>query len=225
MTTLLEMTRKTDKQIQLDVLAEIDRDWRFKQAELGVEVDDGIVTLLGTVSSYVKLTDAARVAAGIPDVRGVANKLSVQVSPELALDDTGIAKRVRNALEWATDVPDTRIETVVRNGIVTLTGTVDHWHQRRSAVDAIGRIAGMRFVNDHIVVKPEPRTDQAIFEDIRAALVRRLPWASKVIDLTVTNGADTLMGTVARSNDRDEAQLVAWMSSGVSDVTNRIVVK
>jgi len=55
--------------------------------------------------------------------------------------------------------------------------------------------------------------------------VRRLPWASKVIDLTVTNGAVTLMGTVARSNDRDEAQLVAWMSSGVSDVTNRIVVK
>lgn len=225
MTTLLEVTRKTDKQIQLDVLAEIDRDWRFKQAELGVEVDDGIVTLLGTVSSYLKLAEAARIASGIPDVRAVANKLSVQVSPELALDDTGIAKRVRNALEWATDVPDTRIETVVRNGIVTLTGTVDHWHQRRAATDAIGRTAGMRFVNDHIVVKPEPRSDEAIFEDIRTALARRLPWASKSIDLTVTNGVVTLMGTVARSIDGEEAQLAAWISRGVSDVTNRIVVK
>lgn len=225
MTTLLEVTRKTDKQIQLDVLAEIDRDWRFKPAELGVEVDDGIVTLLGTVSSYVKLAEAARIASGIPDVRAVANKLSVQVSPELAIDDTGIAKRVRSALEWAADVPDTRIETVVRNGIVTLTGTVDHWHQRRAAADAIGRIAGMRFMNDHIMVKPEPRSDQAIFEDIRATLVRRLPWASKAIDLTVTNGVVTLMGTVARSIDRDEAQLAAWISRGVSDVSNRIVVR
>lgn len=223
--TTLEMTRKSDKQIQLDVLAEIDRDWRFKPAELGVEVDDGIVTMLGTVSSYVKLTDAARIAAGIPDVRGVANKLSVQVSPDLALDDTGIAKRVRSALEWATDVPDPKIDTVVRNGIVTLTGTVDHWYERRTAADAVGRIAGVRSVNDHIVVKPEPRSDQAIFEEIRAALARRLPWASKGIDLTVTNGAVIIMGTVPRFSDRDEAQLVAWMSRGVSDVANRIVVK
>lgn len=225
MTTLLEARRKTDTRIQLEVLAEIGRDWRFEPAEIGVEVDDGIVTLLGTVSSYVKLTEAARIAAGIPDVRAVANKLSVQVTPELALDDTGIAKRVRSALEWATDVPDTKIETVVRNGIVTLTGTVDHWHQRRAATDAIGRIAGMRFVNDHIVVKPEPRSDQAIFEDIRTALARRLPWASEEIDLTVTNGAVTLMGTVPRAIDSDEARLVAGISRGVSEVTNRIVVK
>lgn len=224
MTTLTETDRKTDRQIQLDVLAEIDRDWRFKHAELGVEVDDGIVTLLGTVSSYVKVAEAARIASGIPGVRAVANKLTVQVSPDLAIDDTGVAKRVRAALEWA-DVPDTKIETVVRKGIVTLTGTVDHGYERQAAVDAVARIAAVRSIDDHIVVKPEPRSDQAIFEEIRSALARRLPWSSKAIDLTVTNGVVTLMGTVPRFMDRHDAQLTAWMSRGVSDVQNRIVVQ
>lgn len=224
MATLIETDRRTDKQIQLDVLAEIDRDWRFKHAELGVEVDDGIVTLLGTVSSYVKVAEAARIASGIAGVRAVANKLTVQVAPDLALDDTGIAKRVRSALEW-TDVPDTKITTVVRNGVVTLTGTVDHGYERRAAVDAVARIAAVRSINDQLVVKPSPRPDQAIFEEIRAALGRRLPWASKAIDLTVTNGAVTLMGTVPRFMDRDEAQHTAWLSHGVTDVTNRIVVQ
>lgn len=42
---------KTDSQLRQDVIDEIERDWRFKAAELGVEVDQGVVTLTGTVSS------------------------------------------------------------------------------------------------------------------------------------------------------------------------------
>ena len=57
---LTKTAPKTDKQIQLDVLADIARDFRFKPAEIGVEVDAGIVTLTGTVSSYPKLGLAAR---------------------------------------------------------------------------------------------------------------------------------------------------------------------
>lgn len=70
--TLTKTSPKTDKQIQLDVLAEIARDNRFKPTELGVEVDAGVVTLIGTVSSYPKLEQAAEIAGDVPGVKDVA---------------------------------------------------------------------------------------------------------------------------------------------------------
>lgn len=57
------------------MLAEIARDSRFKPTELCVEVDAGVVTLIGT------------------------NKLTVEIAPYAARDDTRIARAVRTALE------------------------------------------------------------------------------------------------------------------------------
>src|SRR6185295_819970 len=118
---------KSDSQLRQDVIDEIERDWRFKRAELGIEVDQGIVTLTGTVSSYPKLVAAADIAADIAGTKGVANELTVH-TPDLARpNDTELASAVCGALKWDVDVPDEKIEVIVRNGIVTLKGTVDYW--------------------------------------------------------------------------------------------------
>jgi len=98
--TYTKTPRKTDKQIQLNVLAEIARDFRFKPAELRVEVDAGVVTLTGTVTSYPTLALAAEIAGNVPSVKDVANKLTVEIAPHAVRDDTRIAQAVRNALEY-----------------------------------------------------------------------------------------------------------------------------
>ena len=94
--TITQTVPKTDRQIQLDVLADIARDFYFKPAEIGVEVDDGIVTLTGTVSSYFKIGEAATIASMVPGVRDIANKLVVGLD-RAPRDDTAIARAVRNA--------------------------------------------------------------------------------------------------------------------------------
>lgn len=213
---------KSDRQVQLDVIAEIERDWRFKPAEVGVEVDNGIVTLTGTVSSYLKMGEAADIAARVTGVKGVANELTVQLPGATRHDDTKLAQSVRSALIWDEVAPDTRIETIVRNGIVTLKGTVDYWYQRKSAVDVVKRLAGVTGVNDHIVIAPPARQDQELFSEVRAALVRRLPLEH--IDVTVDGGVVTLMGTVTSYTTRRDAEDVAWWTTGVKDVTNKITV-
>ena len=218
--TLIQTRSKTDRQIQLDVLAEIDRDFRFKPAEVGVEVDGGIVTLTGTVSSYVKLGAAADIAASVPGVRDVANKLTVEISGMPARDDTSIARAVRNALEWDVVVPEDRIESIVRHGIVTLKGTVDYWYQRKSASDAVSRLAGVVSVNDHIVIVPPVRTDYDIHDELKRALVRRFPLED--LDVAVDKGVVTLMGTVPAYRIRRESESVAWATRGVTDVMNKI---
>ena len=219
--TLVKDRSKTDKQIQLDVLADIARDIRFKPAEIGVEVDDGIVTLTGTVSSYLKVGDAADIATMVPGVKDVANKLTVSLlgAPR---DDTAIARAVRNSLEWDVTVPEEKIESIVRNGIVTLKGTVDYWYQRKAAADAVARLLGVISVNNHIVVAPPVRTDHDIHADLKSALIRRYPFDE--IDVAVDKGLVILQGTVPTYRVRREAEQLAWATRGVKDVTNKLSV-
>lgn len=213
---------KTDREIQLDVLAEIARDVRFKPAELGVEVDAGVVTLTGTVTSYPKLAAAAEIAGDVPGVKDVANKLMVEIAPYAVRDDTRIAQAVRNALEWDTTVPEERIDSVVRNGAVTLTGTVDFWYERKAAADAVRNLLGVKFVNNHIVIAQRTHGDAAIQEEIKRALLRRFPLHG--LDVTVLRGIATLTGEVFSYRNRHDAENIAWNTSGVKDVLNKIQV-
>jgi osmotically-inducible protein OsmY len=219
---LTKMRPKTDKDIQLDVLAEIARDLRFKPAELGVEVDAGVVTLVGTVTSYSKLAAAAEIAGDVPGVKDVANKLTVEIAPYAVRDDTRIAQAVRNALEWDTTVPEERIDSVVRNGAVTLTGTVDFWYERQAAADTVRNLLGVKFVNNHIVIAQRTHGDAAIQEEIKRALLRRFPLHG--LDVTVLRGIATLTGEVFSYRNRNDAENIAWNTLGVKDVLNRIQV-
>lgn len=219
---VITAAKRTDRQIQQDVLAELNRDWRFKPAEVGVEVDSGIVTLTGTVSSYLKLGQAAEVAVNVPGVKDVANKLTVELAGTLARDDTGIARAVRDALEWDVVVPDEHIDSIVRAGVVTLSGTVDYWFQRKTAQEAVARLSGVKGVNDHIVIKPPARTDEQMYREIKEALKRRFPFDD--IDLAVEKGTAILMGKVPSYYVRREAENVAWSTTGLKDVTNKLEV-
>ena len=120
-------------------------------------------------------------------------------------------------------MPEERIDSIVREGVVTLKGTVDHWGERMAARDAVAKITGVRYVNDHLVVSPAPpRGDQQIFDDIKAALRRRSPVDD--IDVAVDRGAVTLMGKVLWYGLRQRAEQAAWSTPGVRSVVNKILV-
>jgi len=218
--TLVRELPKTDHHIQLDVIAEIERDWRFKPAEIGVEVDHGVVTLSGTVSSYLKVGEAADVATRVPGVKDVANKLIVRPPDSIFMDDTKIAQAVRNSLVWDSAVPEERIDSVVRNGVVTLRGTVDYWYQRRSAVEVVKRITGVLNVNDHIIVTPPERADVQMFDELKDAIRRRFPMER--IDATVDHATVTLMGEVPSYYIYRETADLASSTTGVKHVINKL---
>lgn len=216
-------TFKTDAQLRQDVIDEIERDWRFKPAELGVEVDAGIVTLTGTVSSYPKLIAAADIAAEIAGTKGVANELRVRAPGTGLMNDAELASNVRKTLAWDVDVPDERVEVIVRNGAVTLKGNVSYWYQKRAAADAIAGLSGVAAVNNYISVVPRTLSDGDIRLGIEKAIERRLPLASPHIKVDVKDGSVTLTGNVQFYGDRLQAGKAAWMAEGVREVENKVV--
>jgi osmotically-inducible protein OsmY len=151
----------TDMQIQQGVLDELKWDARVDPASVGVTVDDGIVTLGGTVGSYAERMAADEATHRVPGVRDVANELEVRLPDTLQRTDTEIARAVRWALEWDVFVPDQLIGSSVSNGWVTLEGTVEKARQRHDVERAVRNLAGVRGVTNHISVEASAGTSVA----------------------------------------------------------------
>ena len=122
----MEPAKKTDAQIQRDVLDELKWDMRVKETDIGVEVKGRIVTLTGRVDSWTQRLAAQEAAHRVSSILDVANDVRVKLPGTSERSDTDVAQAVRSALEWDVLVPQERIRTSVTNGVVTLEGTVHY---------------------------------------------------------------------------------------------------
>lgn len=78
----------------------------MKAAEIGVAVQDGIVTLTGTVDGYFKKKEAEDAAKNVAGVKAVVEKIEVKYGSSWAeKDDNEIAAEVVNALNWNGRIP------------------------------------------------------------------------------------------------------------------------
>jgi osmotically-inducible protein OsmY len=213
---------KSDARIRQDVLEELERYWHFKPAEIGVEVDAGVVTLTGTVSSYAKVLDAADVTATITGVRGVANELVVRKTGVGASRDTDVAAAVSDAFRRDLSLNDEAVDVIVRDGVVTLRGNVRYWYQRDAAMEDARRTVGVVVVRDEIRIVPPTRTDGDIKDEIRSSIARLIPLAAEHISVDVRRGVVTLRGNVAFRSDKLQADRSAWMTEGVRSVVNSL---
>jgi osmotically-inducible protein OsmY len=162
------MVKKTDVQIHHDVLEELKWDSRVDETEVGVQVNNGVVTLTGTVAGWAKRVAAQEAAQRVIGVLDVANDLKVRVPGTRT--DTDIAHAVRQALEWDVFVPDDKIRSTVSDGWVTLDGTVDRVSQREDAERAVRNLFGVRGITNMIALEvTTPVTD-----DVRKAIEQTL---------------------------------------------------
>ena len=90
---------KTDREIlEFMVIEELKRDSHVDETDVAVEVNNGLVRLTGTVSSYaqkIAAQDAARRVMGVLDV---ANEIQVSVPGGQARTDMEIEQALRRAL-------------------------------------------------------------------------------------------------------------------------------
>ena len=142
---------RTDEDIQLDVLAELEWDTRVGPNEIGVIVKDGVVTLTGWVDSYIKKLAAREAALRVDGVKAVADEIEVRLPGVAARTDADIAAAARQALERDADLPVEHIHS----GTVILTGTVRAWAEREEAERVAWRGAGVTKVENHITIKPD----------------------------------------------------------------------
>jgi osmotically-inducible protein OsmY len=224
--TMTNAVKKTDTQIHHDVLEELKWDSRVDETEVGVEVDSGVVTLTGTVTSWAKRMAAQEAARRVIGVLDVANDITVKVPGGRGRTDTEVAQAVRRALEWDVYVPDEKITTTVSNGVVTLEGHVESWSQRVDAERAVRNLQGVKGVVSRILVVmlPTPVTAD-VRHSIEQALERRAEREARRIHVDVKDGTAILTGSVHTWAERKSVVAAARFTPGVRAVEDRLITE
>ena len=140
--------------------------------------------------------------------------------------DEQLKKDVILELRWEPTVTSTNIDVATSNGVVTLSGTVPHYAEKRAAERATQRVEGVKAIAEELEVNligVHKRAD----EDIAKAVVSSLDWHIWVpsqVQATVENGWVTLTGSVKWGYERDSAVDAVRFLSGVNGVTNNITL-
>jgi osmotically-inducible protein OsmY len=215
---------QADRDLQEDVLAALEWEPGIDAAGIGVSVSDGVVTLRGTVATLHQKWTAERATRHLVGVRAVANDLDVSPTGNAARSDSAIAEAAANALEWDSAVPDSAVKVTVRNGWVTLTGTVAHQFEKSAAELSVQRLYGVKRVANSIVVKPCVRADD-VKAKIEEALKRSAVIDAQQITVEAHDAAVVLTGTVRSLAERDDAERAAWAAPGMTKVDARLVIE
>jgi osmotically-inducible protein OsmY len=141
---------------------------------------------------------------------------------------TTIRRDVLEELEWDPSIDATQVGVAVAEGIVTLTGTVNSYHEKYMAEKAAKRVGGVRGVANDLKVrvpKPMERTDT----DIAKVALNALDWSvnvpHKAITVTVKDGWVTIEGVVDWNFQKEAAFRAVRTLTGVKGVTNLINVR
>lgn len=148
-----------------------------------------------------------------------------KVSMATLRSDAEVRQDVTDALICDIRIDATKITIGVVHNVVTLSGIVSSYYEKRTAGDLVRRIKGVRDVVNELRVMPaQPRSDVQITADVQAALARDVWVDERNIDLRVKDGVVYLSGIVDVYTAKSYAEGDAWSVPGVIDVVDNIVV-
>ena len=211
---------KTDVQLKQDIEDELHSDPKINAAQIGVTVDEGTVSLLGSVDTYAEKLAAEDATKRVGGVRAVAQDLTVKILAGRERGDPEIAATIQSALRWNVYVPEA-VTAAVQRGWVTLEGEVTWNFQRDAAVRAIGHLAGVVGVSNSISLKPQALAPQ-VKEKIHAALKRQAVGDTNSIHVHTAGCRVTLTGQASSRQSVDAATNAAWALPGITEVVDQV---
>lgn len=213
----------TDRDLQQNVQNALDWEPSIDAADVGVTVENGVVTLRGDVRTYSEKATAERVALGVYGVKALANDVMVRLGDGQKRTDSDIAQAAVSALRWHAVVPGEKITVSVSDGWITLKGRVNWEYQRAASARAVRDLMGVRGVSNLITLEPQV-TPRDVKSKIEAALTRSAEIDARRINVAVSDSKVVLSGNVHSSYERDEARRAAWAAPGVKEVEDFIAV-
>jgi osmotically-inducible protein OsmY len=136
--------------------------------------------------------------------------------------DTMIRLAIENELLGSEAVAGHRIDVTVEDGIVTLSGLVDHLLEKQIAAGLAQRVRGVVSVVDQMEFRGERRADADLQRDVHAALAADPDTHQVVVAVEVKDGVVTLTGDVSSYGLKLLAERVASAVKGVTQVVNNL---
>jgi osmotically-inducible protein OsmY len=214
---------KTDQQLQQEVEVELAWDPAVTATDIGVPVNDRVVTLSGHPVSYAEKLAAEKAAQRVGGVKAVVVEMSVRLLHGDIRTDEEIANAVRSILKWTVGLPESAVQVQVEKGWVTLRGEVNWAFQRHVVTRTISHMRGVMGVSNLIGVGGDVAADD-IGEKIVEALQRHAEREGDHIGVIAHEGIVTLTGKVGSYAERSAARGAAWSAPGVHAVIDNLTV-
>ena len=221
---------RNDATIQTSVIKKLDDNQKFKNVKSTVE--DGIVTLTGTVDLYQDKLDAAKSAKKQKNVQGVRNLIEVAgpAVSDAQLHEELSKKLYYDRVGWY-DSAFNYYTLSVKDGVATIGGQTYNEVGRDSALAIAYRMPGVKDVVNDIKVSPvssfddslRRRTVRALYGD--SALGKYAVDPARPIRIIIDGGHVALYGEVISPMDKQIAGLRVGQIPGVFSVENNLVVE
>ncbi|MFZ0733258.1 MAG: BON domain-containing protein [Candidatus Sulfotelmatobacter sp.] len=217
-----------DSQLQNAVTHKLAAKKQFKNVQSTVE--DGIVSLTGTVDLYQQKLDAAKLARKTANAQGVRNLIEV-AGPNVP--DEQLEQKLATRLRYVRSGYDSTFDYFaigVKDGVVTVEGQDRTGVGRDEALADIASMPGVKDVIDNVSIAPVSMFDdgvrlramRAIYRD--AMLSKYAMDPARPIRIIVANGHVTLYGSVDSKADKDIAGIRANQVFGAFSVENKLTV-
>ncbi|MBD3214560.1 MAG: BON domain-containing protein [Candidatus Lokiarchaeota archaeon] len=141
----------TDEEIRENVKKALELASDIEDKDIVVIVNNGIVILKGSVPSYWQKSRIEHIIAGITGVFEINDTLTIV--PTKNFIDKEIAEDIISALERNYSVDAEKIDVLVEDGIVTLSGDVNDWRAYDAAMNTARFTAGVIHIVDHLEIK------------------------------------------------------------------------
>jgi osmotically-inducible protein OsmY len=218
-----------DNQIQTSVTQKLASKSEF--ADVKASVEDGIVTLTGTVDLYQCKLDAAKLARKAANAQGVRNLVTVAGA---TVPDAQLEGKLATKLRYVRVGYDNTFDYFalgVKDGVVTVEGQDRTGVGRDEALFDIANMPGVKDVIDKVSVEPVSIFDDGLRLRAERALYRDTVLSKYALDparpirIIVTNGHVTLYGSVDSKMDKDIAGIRANQLFGAFSVDNKLQVE
>lgn len=135
---------------------------------------------------------------------------------------------VERAIQWEPLLNGSEIGVTSKDGIITLTGTVNNFSKKKYAEDAARNVLGVKVVVEKIEIQfvsdMVNRTDNEIASEIINAYKNDYAFPENKVKAKVENGWVTLSGEVNWNYQKDNAKSTVINLEGVKGVINDIKI-
>jgi hyperosmotically inducible protein len=221
-----------DAKAQADVTHQLDNK---RLRGVSAKVQDGVVTLTGSVQTFLDKQDAGKKVAKLQkvgEITRVDNQIQVQGAD---VSDQVLAQKLANKLAINNLVPERTafgiVNPSVQNGVVTLSGLVTQPVDKDDVEGIVASTPGVKDMVDKLQVAPVSPNDDRIRRDMFRAIYGYQTFTkyalnpAKSIRILVVNGNVTLVGVVDSQGDKEMAGIRANGVGGAFKVTNDLQVQ
>jgi osmotically-inducible protein OsmY len=141
------------------------------------------------------------------------------------MNDDELGARIKRALFRDGRLSEQSVSVTVRQGVVTLAGSVHSYRRKLAAQEIAASFEGCRDVVNRLTVHPvSPLPDDQVAEYVRQSLEAHADITKEVITVSVRRGIVTLTGHVSNPFERLIAEDIALSVRGVRSAENLLSV-